>query len=168
MVERKSDLRVMLDANILIAGSIWPRWSYEVLAHAAAGDFQVVLSPYIISQAFSRLVERFPDSKWRLDEILELPNMEIVKDPARRDMQKAAGLVRDETDIPVALAAINSKVDYLVSEDKDLAVQNETTAKLREHLAVMLAGTFLREVMGWTSKQLEQVRRRTWKDLELE
>jgi putative PIN family toxin of toxin-antitoxin system len=138
----------MVDANILIAGSVWPRWPYEVLQHAADGDFDLVLSPYIISQAHRKLTEKFPNSTWRLERLLELPNVEIVKDPTKEQLAKSANLVRDETDIPIALAAINAQVDYLVSEDKDLTSQDETTDRLRSQLTVMLSGTFLREVMG--------------------
>jgi predicted nucleic acid-binding protein len=73
--------------------------------------------------------------------------------------------VRDPTDIPIALAAINAEVDYLVSEDKDLTAQDDTTAELRKHLTVYLSGTFLREVMGWSSEELEAIRGRSWADL---
>jgi predicted nucleic acid-binding protein len=40
-----TDLRVMVDANILIAGVVWPRFPYEVLRHALKGDCQLILSP---------------------------------------------------------------------------------------------------------------------------
>ena len=49
----------MLDANVLIAGTIWPRWPYEVLQHARQGDFQLVLSPLLIDQARRRLEAPF-------------------------------------------------------------------------------------------------------------
>ncbi len=52
-----------------------------------------------------------------------------------------------------------------MSEDKDLTVRDETTAELRRHLKVLLSGTFLREVMGWTSEELESIRHRKWDDL---
>ena len=51
MAPSQPELRVMLDANILIAGSVWPRWPYEVLQHALRGDFRLVLSEYVIQQA---------------------------------------------------------------------------------------------------------------------
>lgn len=35
----RNPLRAMVDANVLIAGTAWPRFSYEVLSHAAQGDF---------------------------------------------------------------------------------------------------------------------------------
>jgi hypothetical protein len=57
-------------------------------------------------------------------------------------------------------------VDYLVSEDKGLTAQDDTTANLRKELTVMISGTFLRQVPGWTSEELERVRGRNWEDLE--
>lgn len=38
---------------------------------------------------------------------------------------------------------------------------------LRSRL-VLLAGTFLREVMGWTSEELEAIRHRTWDEVSVE
>ena len=75
-------------------------------------------------------------------------------------------LVRDPSDVPVALAAINAKVDYLDSEDKDLTVQGNTTARMRHRLTVLISGTFLREVMGWSSEDLERIWQRNWRDIE--
>src|SRR3972149_6599365 len=158
MAERRGELRVLLDANILIAGSVWPRWPYEVLRHAANGDFRVLLTPYIIAQAYATLTKKFPDAKPYLDDFFSLPNVEFLKNPTKSQLAKSQDLVRDKTDIPVALAAILAKADYLVSEDKDLSDQDESTAKLRDQVVVMLAGTFLRKVMGWSSEDLEAVR----------
>jgi len=56
-------------------------------------------------------------------------------------------------------------VDYVVSEDKDFTSQDESTTELRRHLKAMLSGTFLREVMGWTSDELEAIRHRKWSDM---
>ena len=55
MDQPNPDLRVMVDANILIAGVVWPRWPYEVLRHALRGDFRLVLSEYVIQQARRRI-----------------------------------------------------------------------------------------------------------------
>ena len=164
MAKTWPNIRAMLDANILIAGSVWPRWPYEVLQHAMNGDFQLVLSPYIIAQAQAQITKSFPDGAWRFQQLIERSNLELVKNPTKQQIEKAAGLVRDVTDIPVALAAINAKVDYLVSEDKHLTAKDKTTEQLREKLTVLLSGTFLREVMDWTSQRLERIRHRTWKD----
>jgi len=90
---------------------------------------------------------------------------ELVSDPTPEDIENNQNLVRDLSDVAVALAAIVARADYLVSEDKDLTVQDETTAELRRHVKVMVSGTFLREVMGWTGEQLEAIRHRKWSDI---
>jgi len=99
---------------------------------------------------------------------LELTDYELVSDPSLDDINANKNLVRDLSDVAVALAAIVAKADYLISEDKDLTVQDETTAELRKHIKVMLSGTFLREVMGWSSEDLEKLRHRKWSDVEEE
>ena len=145
----KEPLRVMVDANILIAGSAWPRWPYEVLQHAWAGDFELVLCPLIIDSARHRLGEDFQDHLSRFDEFLATCDYEEVANPPREQVRRNQDLVRAPADVPIALAAMNAGVNYLVSEDKHLTSRDETTAKLRQRIQPLISGTFLREVMGW-------------------
>ena len=166
MQEPGARLRVMVDANVLFAGSLWPRWPYAVLQHGIQGDFQLVLTPFVIEQVRRTVATRFASEIGRFEEFLSQLDFEEAPDPSTAEVEQHQDLVRDPTDVPVALAAINARVDYLVSEDKDLTSSDETTAKLRERLKVLLTGTFLRQVMEWTSEDLEQVRGRTWHDLE--
>ncbi len=157
--------RVFLDANILLAGSAFARWPYEILEHATDGDFRLVLSPLVIKQARRHLERRYPQGLGRFERFLRETDYEMIPDPIRQEVDANSNLVRDASDVPVALAAIAADVDYLVSEDKDLTEQNETTAELHGRVKVLISGTFLREVMGWTSAQLEAVRHRTWDDV---
>ncbi len=166
MPVRRPEIRVFLDANVLLAGIVFPRWPWEILRHALRGDFRLVLSPYVIRQARRRVAQRFPEFLEEFDQFLFRCPYELVPDPTPEEVQAHLGLVRDETDIPVALAAIQAGVDYLVSEDKDLSANNETTMELRRRIRVLISGTFLREVMGWSPEELEAIRHRTWGELE--
>ncbi len=159
---------MFLDANFLLAGIVFPRWPWEILRHALRGDFRLVLSPYVIRQARRRIAQRFPEFLDGFDEFLLRCPYELVPDPTPEEVQAHIGLVRDETDVPVALAAIRAGVDYLVSEDKDLSANDETTAELRRRIRVLISGTFLREVMGWSPEELEAIRHRTWEEVEEE
>ncbi len=165
MADQPDKPRTMTDANILLAGNAFPRWPYEVLQHAVDGDYRLVLCPLVIKQAREHVRERFPQHLPRLEKFLREAEYELVPDPTQEEIDAHQNLVRDLSDVAIALAAIAAKVDYLVSEDKDLTVQDETTAELRRHLKVLLSGTFLREVMGWTSEELESIRHRKWDDL---
>jgi predicted nucleic acid-binding protein len=168
MAKSSDKTRVFADANILFAGSSFPRWSYEVLQHALNRDYKLVICPLVISSARKHLQKRFPEHLERFENFLQKADFELAPDPTQEEVEANHNLVRDESDIAVALAAINAKVDYLVSEDKDLSAQDETTAELRRHIKVLISGTFLREVMGWTSEDLEKIRHRKWDDLDEE
>ncbi len=156
----------MLDTTVLVAGSGWSRWPREVLLARSRGEIQIVLSPYVLAQARRILAKSFPEHLQRFEQFVARTEIEIAADPTPDEVSARADLVRDVTNVPVALVAINAKVDYLVSEDKDLTVQDETTEELRKRLRVLLSGTFLREALGWTGDDLEQLRGRNWQDLD--
>ena len=73
-------------------------------------------------------------------------------------------LCRHESDVPIVLAAIKSKAQCSVTNDRDLTVLDSTTVKLHRQVQVMLPPVFLREMMGWTSEELEK--EYTTKDME--
>ena len=100
-----------------------------------------------------------------LSSLLRKPLYEEASSPSTDEIRANQDLMRDITDIPIALAAIKADVDYFVSEDKDFTARDDTTAKLHEQLDVLLSGTFLREAMDWTSEELEAIRGRNWSDL---
>lgn len=158
--------RVFLDANILIRGITFPRFPYEVLRHAANGDFVLILSPTVLDSVRFYVRERFPDYQEALEVLLELLDYEAVPDPPRDQVTAHPNLVRDAKDIPVALSAINARADYLISTDRDFTDEDETTAELRRLTRPIRTGTFLREVMGWTTEALSAIERRRWSDLD--
>jgi predicted nucleic acid-binding protein len=165
MADPRKKARVFIDANVLLSGNAFPRWSFEVLQHATEGDFRLVLCPLVIHQARKHLQRLFPKSLPRFEKFLRETEHELVPDPTPEAIDANQKLVRDLSDVAIALAAIGAGVDYILSEDKDLTTQDETTAELRRHLKVLLSGTFLREVMGWTSEELETIRHRQWSDM---
>ena len=127
-----------------------------------------MLSPLVIQQAQRHLQQRFPAHTARFEKFLQGVDYELAADPTPEEVDAHLNLVRDLSDVPVALSAMAAHVDYVVSEDKDLTADDETTAELRRHLKVMLSGTFLREVKDWTHEELEIVRRRTWAEMPAE
>jgi len=155
--------RVMADTNVLIGGVLFPRAFYEFLQHALRGDFRLVLSEQILTEVH-RWMERkaTPAQRRAMNVFLEECEYEVVPDPSPDELQAYAGGVRDVSDLPILLAAVNARVDCLVTNDRDLTEPGGVAPELRDRLPIMLVGTFLREVMGWTSEELEAVRHRTW------
>jgi predicted nucleic acid-binding protein len=165
MAELKKPLRVMADANILVAGMLFPRWFHEFLRHALKGDFKLVLSSQVIREARARMAKGTAAQRQALEQFLADCDYEEVPDPSREEVEHNLHLVRDQKDVPIALAAINAKVDYLVTNDKDLTAEDETTVTLRQKIQPMIVGKFLKEVMGWESEDLERIRKRNWSEL---
>jgi predicted nucleic acid-binding protein len=161
----QNKLRVMVDANILVAGIGWPRFPYEVLQHAFLGDYQLVLTAQIINEARYSAQQVIPDRSHVLDAFLEEVEYELIPVPTEEEIQAHPDLVRDPKDIHVALAAINAQVNFLVSQDKDFTSHDQTTRVLHERLNILLPAVFLRQHMSWTSEALESIRKRTWKDM---
>ena len=157
-----STSRVMIDTTVLVAGVVWPRFPFEVLQHGLRGDFDLVLCPTVIAEARRTFEVRFPGFAQAFEEFLAVVPYEEAVDPSAEEVWANATLMRDTTDVPVALAAIAAQVDYFVSEDKDYTAPGQP---IQERLRVLLPGTFLNQVMGWSHEELERIRRRTWADL---
>ncbi|MFP3897233.1 MAG: hypothetical protein ACLFV5_10430 [Anaerolineales bacterium] len=160
-------LRVALDANVLIAGTAFPRWPYEVLRHAAKGDYVLVLSPIVIREARRRIAERFPGYEGQFQDFLDLVDYEEAPLPDEEEVARNRDLVRQKEDVPVALSVIAAEVDYFVTYDRDFTDEDKTTEKVHAAIpGILLPPVFLRDVMGWTSEELEEIRGRNWRDLE--
>jgi predicted nucleic acid-binding protein len=154
----------MVDANVLLAGTGWPRFAYEVLQHALRQDFQLVLPQYVIDEAHEH-IGRILGAEYEknLNVFLTECQYEMVSHPTLAQLEVNRTLIRDIDDLPVALAAIDAEVDFFISQDKDFTDPQNTA--LHEKLVVLLPGTFLRTHMGWSSEALEAIRYRTWEQL---
>lgn len=160
-------LRVAVDTNVLLSGIIWPRWPHAVLQHALQDDFQLVLPQIVIMEARRNMQRRFPNFLSEFELFLSLVNYELVPIPSSEAVRSAQNLMRQVEDVPVALSVIAAKVDYFVTSDKDFTDQHQSTQQIREAIpGILLPAVFLRDVMNWSSEQLEAVRYRTWLDLD--
>lgn len=159
--------RVAVDANVLIAGLGWPRWPHEVLRHAVRGDFTLVLSPIVIEEARNRIQKSFPDLQEDFETLLEIIQYESAPIPTKEELAANQDLVRQEKDIPVALSIAAAGVDYFVTYDRDFTNVDETTEKVHQAIpGIILPPVFLRDVLGWTSEELESIGDRDWDDFD--
>lgn len=159
-------IRVAIDTNILLSGIIWPRWPYAVLNHALVGDFQLILPEIVIFEARRHIERDFSAHQEHFENFLRMLPYELAPSPRPEAVSAAAELVRQVEDTPVALSVIAVKVDYFVTYDRDFTDEDVSTARVRAAIpGIILPPVFLRAVMGWTSEELESIRRRTWADM---
>jgi len=161
-------LRVFVDANILIRGITFPRYPYEILRLAARHTIVLVVSPSVLADARRYLTLLFPEHLPKLDGFLATALTETVADPAPEEVVNQRDLVRDFKDVPVVMAAAMAGVDFLISTDADLTDANESTEALRQFVApgrVLRPGAFLSDIIGWSHHDLDAISRRKWRDL---
>ena len=141
-------LRVMLDANLLIGAFLAPRASRQVMEWAREGRVTLVLCPYVIGEARRMISHAFRHRLAEFDAMIASTPHELAPDPSPEVVAEHLGLVEDPADVPVALAAIYVEVDYLLSSDRHLVADDESTRELRYHIKTMTPAQFVREVMS--------------------
>jgi len=137
----------MLDANSLIGAFLAPRASRQVMEWAREGRVGLVLSPYVIAEARRMISRAFRHRLAEFDRMLAATPHEMAPDPTPEVVAAHRGLVEDPADVPVALAAIYMEVDYLLSSDRHLVADDDSTSELRCHVKTMNPGRFVSEVM---------------------
>ena len=157
---------VFIDANILIRGLTLPRFPYEILQAGALGQIRLATSTTTLAKARHYIETKFPPHLERFERFLATGILAVVEDPPEEDVRTHPELVRDADDIPVALAAIQARATYLVSTDLDLTVVDGSTEALRRQITPIRPGGFLKNVLGWTSAELDRIERRTWEALQ--
>ena len=155
-------LRVMADSNIVIAGVLKPRWFFEFLGHAIRGDFQLVLASQTVAEVLRWAEVKGGYRRGAVEFFLAACRFEMAPAPSTEEVQANADLVRYATDVPVALSAIKARPDYLVTNDEDFHAEKTKAALKKQGVQVVHVGTFLAEVMGWKSPDLEAIRLREW------
>ena len=156
-------LRVALDANILIAGIWSPRWPYEVMRSALQGLFSVVLPEQIVTEARRHLTHPAQDAAF--DSFLRASAYEELAMPSRQQVMANLDLVRSEKGVPIALALLEGGVDIFVTNDRDFTDPGAAAERFARQVQTMLAAVFLRDVLGWSSEALENIRTRRWDDV---
>lgn len=120
-----SELKVVLDTNILLSGIAYPdSVPGKILAAWRVGSIEVVLSDYILEElrrVLPRLDHRHGLSTLEMDDLVDILSIqaEIVEPDAASEEA-----IRDEQDRPVLgtlLAALTvSGAQHLITGDKDL------------------------------------------------
>ena len=115
---------------------------------AREGQITLVLCPYVIAEARRMISHAFRHRLAEFDAMIACTPHELAPDPAPEVVAEHLGLVEDPADVPVALAAIYVEVDYLLSSDRHLVADDESTRELRYHIKTMTPAQFVREVMS--------------------
>jgi putative PIN family toxin of toxin-antitoxin system len=114
-------LRVVFDANVLIAAFIGEGLCSKLLSRANKRYFDLYSSSFLISEFQEALQTKIRASKSEIKALTDLL-IEVITlaDPTEGQERQARGTCRDKEDDPVLACALACKADYLVTGDRDL------------------------------------------------
>ena len=125
-------MRVFLDTNVLVSAFI-TRGLCSDIFRIILPEHQLVLSDYILKELEEVLLNKINLPKNLVSSILQfLKSFDIISDhtpPVKIEL-------RDQTDVPVLSAVLNSKADVLITGDKDLLeVSKKFRIRILDHRA---------------------------------
>lgn len=112
-------MRVMIDTNVLLSSFLFPSPTMNAFINLAIDKHNIVLSSYIVCELKTVTAKKFPAKLYLVDQFIEELPFELIE--VNNDMISNTSLfVRDPKDLPILVAAVESRVDCLVTGDKDL------------------------------------------------
>lgn len=112
-------MRIMIDTNVLLSSFLFPSPTMNAFINLVLDQHRIVLSSYIIDELNAVIAKKFPAKHYLVSQFVEELPYELYD--VNLDMIKSTSqFVRDPKDMPILLAAIESKVDVLITGDKDL------------------------------------------------
>jgi len=110
-------MRIMVDANIIISAILFPKSIISNVLNHLIDNYSLVLSDYTIDEIEDVFNEKFPHRIFEMKNFLQKTPYELFT--LNKINNKKYPNIRDIDDLPVLVNAIESKVDLLITGDKD-------------------------------------------------
>jgi predicted nucleic acid-binding protein len=110
------EINLFLDSSALVAGIISAGGAARVLLLLAeSGQITVTISEQVLAETERAIARKVPKALNDLRQAILASQVRIVRDPSQEDVSAHPKLVSHPPDIPIVLAAMQAKVDYLVT-----------------------------------------------------
>ena len=98
--------KVFLDANVIIAATLSiSGGSFLLITQASKNSFQLFSCQYALDEVIENLKEKYPDYLSVLKSLLLFSNLQILKNPSQKEIEKATKLI-DFKDAPILASAL--------------------------------------------------------------
>jgi predicted nucleic acid-binding protein len=110
---------IFLDSSALIAGTISETGAaHALLQLGESDDILLTVSEMVIVESERSIAKKSPHNLNDLRALIKKAKLRIVTDPSRREVQTGLYLIDDPSDVPILLAAVKAKVDYLATHNR--------------------------------------------------
>ena len=111
-----NQLALFMDSSALMAGVISATGAARVLLELGGeGALKLIISEQVAAETERNLARKVPAALPAFRQAVRQAGVRLVKDPPPELVRQAAGLVSHQADVPVLLAAIETRADYFVT-----------------------------------------------------
>jgi predicted nucleic acid-binding protein len=110
---------IFLDSSALIAGAISESGAAHVLLNLGEiQDIVLTVSELVIFESERSMAKKSPGNLNDLRRLIKSSNLRIVDNPSDKEVEANLYLINDPNDVPILLAAMKAKVDYLATHNR--------------------------------------------------
>lgn len=110
---------IFLDSSALIAGAISESGAAHVLLNLGESrDIVLTVSELVILESERSIARKSPNNLGDLRKLIKATNLRIVPNPSTKEVEANLYLINDPNDVPILLAAMKAKVDYLATHNR--------------------------------------------------
>lgn len=107
---------LFLDSNALFAGVVSADGAARaLLLLGEAALLTITISEQVVAETERALARKIPRALPPYREALRRSGLRLVKDPSPADVQAWEGIIAHRADVPILVAALQARVDYLVT-----------------------------------------------------
>jgi hypothetical protein len=123
---------LFLDSSALFSGVVSPTGaSRALLVLGETSLVSLTISEQVVAETERALARKAPRALPSYREALRRSGLAVVRDPTPSDVAAHAGIIRHQPDVPIVVAAMQARVDYLVAlnrrhfiDDPDVAARS--------------------------------------------
>lgn len=126
-----SEINLFLDSSALFTGIVSASGAARaLLLLAETGHITITISEQVVTETERAIARKVPQALSDLRQAILASKAQIVHDPSPEDVRANLHLISHAADVPIILAVVQAKVDYLVTlnrkhfiDDPDVALQ---------------------------------------------
>jgi predicted nucleic acid-binding protein len=124
------EINLFLDSSALVAGIISAKGAARaLLLLAEAGQIAVTISEQVLAETERAIARKVPTALSDLRQAILASQAQIVRDPSPDEVSAHPDLISHLADTPIVLAAMQAKVDYLVTLNRKHFIDDPEVAR---------------------------------------
>jgi predicted nucleic acid-binding protein len=143
---------LFFDSSALFAGIVSASGaSRALLLLAEAGQVAITVSEQVVAETERAVARKIPRALPEFREAIRATGLRIVRDPSPDEIEGCADIISHHADVPIVVAAMQSKTDYLVTLNRRHFIDDPAVAD-RSKLRIGTPG----DALAWARRYLAE------------